>query len=140
MTLSTSLALAGCGQSADEPASKIVIFNAWMRLPPGGRDISAAYLVIHNNGGADTLLSASSPMADDVQMHIHEVDGEVMRMRHEDSVAIPANSSVDYKPGGRHLMMFGVPDDLRAGDEILLTLVFERGGEISTYFRVKTGL
>ncbi len=126
-----ALTLAACGKNPGHAEPDITLQGAWMRLPPGGRDISAAYLVIKNDGGADTLLSAASPIAGDVQMHIHDMDGEVMRMRQEHSVTIPAKSTINYQPGGRHFMMFGVPDDLKAGDEIELILNFERAGAIT---------
>ncbi|PHS24048.1 MAG: hypothetical protein COA84_10095 [Robiginitomaculum sp.] len=131
LAIGSVLALAACGKAADTAPPEITVKNAWMRVPPGGRDTSAAYLVIRNDGGTDTLLSVSSPMADDVQMHISEMSDDVMRMREESTVPIPANSIINYQPGGRHLMVFGVRDGLKVGDEVSLTLTFERAGKIT---------
>jgi len=122
------LALAACGQGAGAAAPKITLSKAWMRPPPGRRDTSAAYLTIVNDGGADTLLSVSSPMADEVQMHISEMKDDMMRMREEETVPIPAHGTVIYKPGGRHLMVFGVHEGGKAGDKFTLTLTFKRAG------------
>ena len=127
----TMLALAACGPAADTAPPKITVEKAWMRVPPGGRDVSSAYLVIVNEGGADTLVSVSSPMADDVQMHISEMRDDVMSMREEETVPIPAHGTVNYQPGGRHLMVFGVREGLKAGDEVPLTLTFERAGKVT---------
>lgn len=124
-------ALVACGPNNNEAAPKIALKSAWMRPPPGGRDRSAAYLVIINDGGADTLLSVSSPMADDVQMHISETKDGISRMRREPSVPIAAHSKVTFAPTGRHLMMLGVKNGLGTGDEIPLTLVFRRAGSIT---------
>lgn len=134
----SALALAACGEQAASAPPSITFKNPWMRLPPGGRDISAAYLEIHNTGGADTLVSVSSPMAKDVQMHIHEADGDVMSMRREQSVAIAAQSIVHYQPMGRHLMVFGLSDELGEGDEISFTLQFERSGVLEVIAIVGT--
>ncbi|PHS29409.1 MAG: hypothetical protein COA85_00705 [Robiginitomaculum sp.] len=134
-----SMALASCGQGAETSAPKITLKSAWMRPPPGSRDTSAAYLVIQNEGGADTLLSASSPLADEVQMHISEMKDDVMSMRREDAVAIPAHGTVTYTPGGRHLMVFGIQDGVKAGDKLTLTLTFKRAGVITVEGVVGSG-
>jgi copper(I)-binding protein len=126
-----TLALAACGPAADMAPPKITVKKAWMRVPPGGRDVSAAYLVIVNEGGADTLVSVSSPMADDVQMHISEMSDDVMSMREESTVPIPAKDTLNYQPGGRHLMVFGVREGLKAGDEVPFILTFLHAGEIT---------
>jgi copper(I)-binding protein len=131
LAISSVLALAACGKAADTAPSKITVKSAWMRVPPGGRDVSAAYLVIRNDGGADTLMSVSSPMADDVQMHISEMSDDVMSMREESTVPIPANSTINYQPGGRHLMVFGVREGLKAGDEVPFILTFLHAGKIT---------
>ncbi len=132
LALGGALALtAACTSGRPDADPQITVTAAWMRVPPNGRDTSAAYLMIRNDGGADTLLSVSSPMADDVQMHISEMNGDMMSMREEDSVAIPAHDTMAYQPGGRHLMVFGVREGLKAGDEVPLTLTFARAGKVS---------
>lgn len=133
------IALSSCADPSTQSAPKITLKNAWMRPPANGRDISAAYLEIHNAGGADTLLSVSSPMAGEVQMHIHEADGDVMRMREEDSVVIPAHNKVIYQPMGRHLMVFGLSDNVQTGDQIPLTLAFARLGTITVNATIGLG-
>ncbi len=131
--LMAAFVLGGCGQKeAVNAAPKITITKAWMRIPPGGRDISAAYLVITNEGGADTLLSVSSPLADDVQMHISKREDGMMSMEHEETVPIAAHAKTIYAPGGRHLMVFGVDAGLKAGDMVPFTLTFARAGKITT--------
>lgn len=133
------LALAACGQGADTAAPKITLQSAWMRPPPGRRGTSAAYLIIQNDGGADVLLSVSTPLADEVQMHISEMKDDMMSMRREDTVAIPAHDTVTYTPGGRHLMVFGIHDGVKAGDKLTLTLTFKRAGVITVEGVVGSG-
>jgi len=133
------LALAACGQRADMATPKITLSKAWMRPPPGRRDTSAAYLIIQNEGGADTLVSVSSPLADEVQMHISEMKDDVMSMRREESVPIPAHGTVTYAPGGRHLMVFGIHDGVKAGDKLTLTLTFKRAGTMTVEGVVGSG-
>ncbi len=126
------LALAACSGAGTGAAPKITLEDAWVRPPAGGRDIGAAYLTIRNDGGTDTLLGASSPLADHVQMHISKMENDMMTMREEQSVDVPAHASIAYAPGGRHLMMFGVKAGLKRGDKVPLTLHFARSGDVST--------
>jgi len=133
------MALTACGQGAKTTAPKITLSKAWMRLPPGSRDTSAAYLIIENDGGADTLVSVSSPLADEVQMHISEMKDDVMSMRREEVVPIPAHGTVIYKPGGRHLMVFGIHEGVKTGDKLTLTLTFERAGTMTVEGVVGSG-
>jgi periplasmic copper chaperone A len=135
----STLALAACGQTKEDVASIITLKDAFMRPPPNGRDMSAAYLTIQNTGGADTLLSVASPMAEDVQMHNSVMEDAVMRMRREDKVDIAAHSITAFQPGGRHLMVFGLKDGLKTGDEIPFVLNFKKAGNITVMAKVGNG-
>lgn len=134
LTAMAMLALAAC---APKPAAPdISVTNAWVRVPPGGRDITAAYITIENQGGADKLVSASAANAEHVELHEHiEKDG-MMQMRQIPFVEVPANGSVKFAPGGLHLMVFGVKD-WKAGDTTTLTLHFERSGEKQVMAKVQ---
>lgn len=51
-------------------------------------------------------------------------------------LAIPADATVELKPGGSHVMVTGLADPLRAGDTLRLTLRFEKSGERPVDVRV----
>ena len=113
-------------ESSDE--SLIVVRDAWVREPPGGHPIAAAYMVIVNNSDAATaLVSAQSSVVERVEIHsmTHE-DGQ-MRMRQVEQVLLPAGGRVVLESGGLHLMLMGLSNPLRAGDSIDLTLRFADG-------------
>ena len=113
-------------ESRDE--SLVVVRDAWVREPPGGHPIAAAYMVIVNNSDAATaLVSAQSSVVERVEIHsmTHE-DGQ-MRMRQVEQVLLPAGGRVVLESGGLHLMLIGLSNLLRAGDSIDLTLHFADG-------------
>lgn len=56
----------------------------------------------------------------------------MMKMQQIESVEVPASGKVEFKPGGNHLMMFGLKQPLVAGESFPITLQFENGGEITT--------
>ena len=47
------------------------------------------------------------------------------------SCAIPARSSVTFEPGGLHVMLTGITDDIQVGDDVPLTLTFEHAGTVT---------
>jgi periplasmic copper chaperone A len=98
--------------------------------PP--RTVTAGYFTIRNKGGRDRLISASSPMAKSVEIHTHRKgQGGMMRMEMvKAGVVVPAKGEVAFKPGGLHLMLFGVSAAIKEGDAIPVTLVFEKAGAI----------
>ena len=107
--------------------------HAYPTLP--GMKTGAVYLVAIRNEGerADRLLAASTTVADRVELHQMQMDGDVMRMRALPGIEIPARSTVSLRQGssdGYHLMLFGLRRPLAAGDRFPLTLRFERAGEI----------
>ena len=54
-----------------------------------------------------------------------------MKMMKVEYIPAPANGKTIVKPGGYHLMIFGLKKKLNIGDKLPLTLIFEQAGEIS---------
>jgi copper(I)-binding protein len=101
-----------------------------------GATTGAVYLAALRNGGeqADRLLAASTTVADRVELHRMQMDGDVMRMRAVSVIEVPAKTSISLRQGsadGYHLMLFGLRRPLAIGDRFPLTLRFERAGEIT---------
>jgi copper(I)-binding protein len=94
--------------------------------------ISAAYLTLENKGGADTLISASGDVAEMIQVHeTKEKDGMMMMEEAKAGIPVPANGTVEMKPGGIHVMLMNLKHDLKVGDTFKLTLKFQSGKEVS---------
>jgi copper(I)-binding protein len=117
--------------------AQIEIDNAWTRATPPGAKTAAGYMTIRNQSSSpDRLIGAASPLAARVEMHVHLHDGDVMRMRQVKGYDIPANGSLELKPGGAHLMFVDIKRAFKEGEKIPVTLRFERAGEMKLEFRV----
>jgi copper(I)-binding protein len=93
---------------------------------------SAVYLTLRNAGRrADTLISARTDVANAVEIHESSMDEGVMRMRQAQHVVIPADGSVELKPGGLHIMLIGLTRDLAVDDQFGVTLELAQSGERS---------
>ena len=118
----------------------ISIEDPWSRELPPVAPNGAAYLRVENGGNtAARIVSAHSPVAGRVEIHAHEMDAGVMKMRHLHSLEVPAQGSVAFEPGGLHLMLIGLKEPLVAGKGFPLTLVFEEAGEIQVTVRITAG-
>lgn len=112
-------------------AKGVSVIHPWVRATPGGSSISAAFLEIKSaDGVSDRLVGAKSTVAGRVELHTHIHEGDIMKMRRVDSIAVPPGTSVVLKPSGDHVMLFDLKGPLKEGDPFKLTLVFEKAGEI----------
>ncbi|MGP1275834.1 MAG: copper chaperone PCu(A)C [Caulobacterales bacterium] len=118
---------AEASSEAEAPAATTPeVLAGWVRTPPGGRDVTAGYVTLRAGSEDDQLVGASSPIANRVEIHTMEDDGEVMRMRQVEAIDLPAGTEVSLAPGGDHLMFFGV-DTAALDGEAEVTLEFASG-------------
>ena len=76
------------------------------------------------------MLSASSDVAERVEIHEMKMSGELMQMRHlTEGLVIPAGQSVQLKPGSTHLMLMAPKKPIAEGQKVSITLVFEKAGK-----------
>jgi copper(I)-binding protein len=153
-TIAAILAAAACAGTASSPtvpaasptavaasaaiAGGLTVEGAWARPGQTG-GISAAYLTVTNASSADdALLSASSPAAGTVEVHETTTDASGMTgMQTVERVTVPAGGSVDFKPGGHHLMLLELTDAYTQGETIDLALVFEKAGTVNVVAEVR---
>jgi copper(I)-binding protein len=114
------------------------IRHPWARATPPGTTVGVGYFEIRNTGKeADRLLSATSPAARQVEMHISEHAGEVARMRQLRAFEVPARERLTLEPNGAHLMLVDLVQPLKKGERFPMKLRFERAGEIDIEFEVQ---
>jgi copper(I)-binding protein len=110
--------------------------DAWARPTVQGQTVGGGYFRIDGGPTADRLLAVSADIAQSVELHTMRMDGDVMRMRQLDSVDVPAKQSVEFKPGGMHVMLIGLKTPLKVGNNFPMTLRFEKAGSVSVNVRV----
>ena len=116
----------------------LAITEPWSRELPPVAPNGAAYFGVENRGtSADRIVSVHTPIAKRAELHTHEMDGNVMSMRHVHAVEVPAGGTVSFEPEGLHVMLFGLREPLRHGDRYPLTVVFENAGEIEAMVEVR---
>lgn len=97
----------------------------------GAGGTSAAYMVLKNSGReADRLLEVQTDVAEVVETHLSEERDGVMVMSQVEGIDVPAQGQTELKPGGLHIMLINLTQDLKPGETINLTLIFEKSDPI----------
>ena len=116
----------------------IEIEGAYARASIPNVPNSAAFFVIKNNSDKDiAITSANSDIAEKNELHTHIKENKMMKMMKIEKLVVPAKSSLELKSGGDHVMLMGLKQELKAGDEISLELSFSDGDKKSIKVPVK---
>lgn len=119
------LALGGC------QAKQTYVDHGYVRLPAVKGQPAAAYFTLHGSGKDSTLLSVSSEYAIRSEMHESMKTGGMASMKPIDHLPLPANGTLEFKPGGRHVMLYDVNPEIVPGRTLALTMTFSDGTRIS---------
>jgi len=122
--------------AASEPTAYTVV-GAWIRNPPPGRDVTAAFMTVTADNAEGRLVDARTNAAGRVELHTMAMEDEVMRMRRVEGLDVPSGGSISLAPGGDHMMLFEIDRDVLATGEVLIELVFENGQTVNQVFEVR---
>lgn len=113
-------------------AVEVQIVNSTVRQPLPGRTVSAGYFSINNTSQRTiSLVAASSPWFEKVELHQHSYVDGMMRMQRIDTIVVASNQTVHLQPGGLHLMLFQPKQSLQLEQQVPIELAFDNGDKIA---------
>lgn len=110
--------------SSQDKTFPIRMIAPWVRATAPGQDTVAGYIRLQSSKAA-RLIKITSPQAGSVGIHRMSNHNGVMKMEELADLDLPENQTVELAPNGLHLMLIGVKQPLKVGDEVTLTLTFE---------------
>ena len=119
--------------------AQTTVKDAWVRGTVAGQKATGLFAQITSAGGGK-LVSVASPLAGVVEIHEMAMDGNVMKMRAVPSLELPAGKAVELKPGGYHVMLMELKQELKAGDVVPVTLVVEGADKKRETIEVKASV
>ncbi|WP_031163402.1 copper chaperone PCu(A)C [Streptosporangium roseum] len=143
-------AVSACGaQSSEQPAGKaaapaaasapatapaaadappVAITDPWVKTTKKG--MSAAFGTLVNNTDSDiTVVAGTSPLSPKIELHeVVDSKGKMIMRPKEGGFVIPARGTHQLQPGGDHIMLMGVTEEVKPGAQIPFTLTL-KGGE-----------
>jgi copper(I)-binding protein len=104
--------------------AQIKVENAWVRAIVPKQQATGAFMKI-TSVEAVKLVAVTTVLAKTNEIHEMKMEGDVMKMRaHLNGLDIPANTTVELKSGGYHVMMMELEQTIKAGDTVTLQLQF----------------
>lgn len=149
LLLGLPLALTACSTPADStgPApteqqdeagqsAHLTLTGGWAKAAEG---MSGVFGTLENHSETDIqVVGATSDVADLVELHETVTSGSTATMREaEGGFEIAAGSSYELEPGGDHIMLMEMPNELLPGDEVPITLELASGDTVELTVLVK---
>jgi hypothetical protein len=125
-----------CAQSVK--VGEIEIDHAWAAATGKGTN-SAAYMTLVNTGTKpDELVSAASPLAHEVILHVFDVNNGIYGMRAVNAIEVmPGAAATILRPGSAHIMLEGLKQPMKTGERFPLSLTFKKAGNVKIEVTVK---
>ena len=127
---------------ANDATEEINISGGYTNVIRPGQNTIAIYLdTIKNSSNKDVdLIAVSSPFAKNIEIHSMQTVDNVMKMKKEEKITIPANSKVSLgkkNPNGYHLMVFDVSPQIADKNMFTIYFSFSNGEKLQTEISVK---
>lgn len=114
------------------PTPQLRVHDAVLKLNPVDQNPSALYFNVLGGDKDVWLLNVVSNSVIRSEMHESKMDAKTgaMTMEPLERVKIPANGKVEFKQGGKHVMMWGVNTIPRKLGEMDVVFIFSNGEQI----------
>lgn len=122
--------LGACGHS-----EAVNVNDPWANATPVGASVAAVYLEL-TASNPDTLVAASTTVADHIEMHASSEENGMMKMRPLAPLELKAGQPFSFAPGGAHFMLMDLRQPLVAGMSFPMTLEFQRAGAVTVQVQV----
>jgi|TARA_B110000914_G_C15519372_1_gene475881 hypothetical protein len=105
-------------------ADEINISKAFIKLPRPGVDVTAGFAIIKTSTDLK-VINVSNKNFKNIEVHSMKMTYGVMEMRKLIEPKLGPNSPLVLSPGNNHLMLFGIKEKLKSGENLDLTFVFK---------------
>ena len=102
----------------------VKVEDAWVRGTVATQKATGAFMRLTPSANA-RLVAAESPVAGVVEIHEMAMENDVMKMREIPGLDLAAGRTMELKPGGYHVMLMDLKQQLKGGETVPITLVFE---------------
>ena len=104
--------------------AQVTVKDPWVRATVPAQKATGAFMQITSAQDA-RLVEARSPVAGVVEVHEMVMEKEVMKMRAMKGLDLPAGKTAELKPGGYHVMLMDLKEQMKEGTTVPVTLVVE---------------
>ena len=120
----SSSATASSSADPANAATAVTLTDGFIKAKPMDTAMTAVFGVLTNNTDQDMTLVGFATDLDSGRYEIHEVVDGTMQPK-QGGIVIPAHGTYELKPGADHLMILDNNEDINAGDDVDVQLVFD---------------
>lgn len=131
--------VAAASLAACTPPAKVPVLNvhgAQTTVPAIEGNPSAVYFTITGGPEDVKLLAILGAQVQRAEIHESSSDNGVVSMKQLTSVDVPAKSRVEFKPGGKHVMVWGINQAAVTTGKMPMTFVFSNGDRIAADVKI----
>ena len=117
-------------------ADEITISKAFIKMPRPGVDVTAGFATVKATSDLK-VIEVSNKNFKKIELHSMKMANGVMQMRKLIEPELGPNSPLVLSPGNDHLMLFGIVEKLKPGENLDLTFVFkdDKDNKITKVFK-----
>ena len=112
--------------STDKASGDVSLDQGYVKSKTPDKAMTAIFGTLKNNTDKEKVLESvsSSDVKGNFELHT-VVDGKMVEQK--EGFKLPANGTLEMKPGGEHIMIMDNHDELAAGDKVNVQLKFKDG-------------
>ena len=123
-SLALAAVVAVTATAAASAWAEVSVKDVWVRATVPQQKATSAFMQL--SAPVDSrLVSVATPLTPVAEVHEMRMEDGVMRMRRTTALELPAGKTVELTPGGYHVMLMDLKQQVKAGETVPLTLVFE---------------
>ncbi|WP_050465285.1 copper chaperone PCu(A)C [Herbaspirillum autotrophicum] len=122
--MKNTMLAAVCLLGSSLACAEVTIADPWVRATVPAQKATGAFMQMTSTTNVK-LVAAQSPVANVVEIHEMKMDNNVMKMRQITGLDLAAGKMVELKPGSYHIMLLELKQQVREGDAVPVSLVFE---------------
>lgn len=132
-------AMFGMANASMAAEAKIAVTAPWTLATPETAKVAGGFVTLTNTGKqSDRLIRAETEVSRSVEIHeMHVVKGVMMMRQHNAGITLKPGAKMTLKPFSHHLMLMDLKRQLKPGETVKGTLVFEKSGAIDVVFTVE---
>ena len=117
--------------------NNLEVKDAWIRPANKGMNTAIYFKIINNSDKADTLSKVVFNDAGMTMIHETYKNGDMAGMRMAKDIVVAPHSTIEFKPGGLHVMLMNLKSDLKTNEEKDFEVYFKSGEKIKVTGVVK---
>ena len=117
-------------------ADEITVSKAIIKMPRPGVDVTAGFATVEATSDLK-VIEVSNKNFKKIELHSMKMANGVMQMRKLIEPELGPNSPLVLSPGNDHLMLFGLKEKLKPGENLDLTFIFKdaKNNKITKVFK-----